>query len=166
MFSISCNNYFQNREDAQTWRDRLTGKRIVTSVPEIAAYEGWKTKDWTIWEPRIYFCKPISENLGKAIKFEVQEESRLLRLPAELRIRILEYVVPPEMISQKIESTSRRQGDARWKNTSAVIFTCRQLYSEGHTLAVESHTFPYEKFPKKTRLCAQGDWDREYHWDM
>lgn len=155
------------REDAQTWRDRLIGKRIVTSDPDIAAYDGWKSDDYLAsWEPRAYYCHPNGNGFDKHIKYENQDSSPFLRLPAEIRNIILEMVLPPEMLSQKTDVDGMEQGDAVWMNTSAIIFTCKQLYVEGRTLAVEKHTFPYEKFAKKTRFCAAGNDERGYNWDL
>ncbi|KAJ4289586.1 hypothetical protein N0V90_010915 [Kalmusia sp. IMI 367209] len=154
------------REDAQTWKDRLIGKRIVTSDPHIAAHEGWKSTDYlTHWEPRVYFSRPSGEGLDQHLRYDAQPHSALLRLPAELRLRILEFVLPPEMILQKTDVDGMELGDAEWLNTSAIIFTCKQLYIEGRALALEKHTFSYERFSRKTRFCAGGT-NEGYIWDL
>lgn len=155
------------REDAQTWRDRVIGKRIVTADADIAAFDAWRLDPSSnMWEPRVYFCKPVGEGFDKGLAYEPQKESPLLRLPAEIRNHILELVLPPEMTSQQSEADGIEHGDAVWMNTSAIIFTCKQLYAEGRPLAVSHHTFPYEGFPRKARLCATGDSGLGYIWDL
>jgi hypothetical protein len=162
----AANGSFPRREDAAIWRDRIIGKRTISSDPDIAAHDGWVTTEWSLWEPRVYFCKPIGQGADKDMKFEIQGQSRLLQFPAELRNRILELVLPPEILSQDTNTEGMTRGDAVWKNTSAVIFTCKQLYFEGRKLAMETHTFSYDQFPRKTLLCAKRDNDRHYSWDM
>ncbi|KAF2688419.1 hypothetical protein K458DRAFT_384604 [Lentithecium fluviatile CBS 122367] len=155
------------REDVQIWRARLFGRRIVTPDREIAAFDSWKNNDndWVDWEPRVYFSRPVGDGLEKSLKYKTQANSMLLQLPAEIRTQILDLVLAPEMISQKTNVGGMEQGDAVWMNTSAIIFTCKQLYAEGRALAVDKHTFPYEKFPKKTKLCATGGDDCWYNFD-
>jgi hypothetical protein len=155
------------REDVHVWRARLFGKRIVTRHREIvSAFDSWKTSDnWAVWEPRVYFSQPVGEGVENGLKYDPQPQSTLLQLPAEVRSNILDLVLAPEMISQKTDVGGMEQDDAEWMNTTAVIFACKQLYAEGRALAVDKHTFPYEKFPKKTRLCATGRDDCWYAFD-
>jgi hypothetical protein len=140
----------------------------VTPDSNIASvFDSWKSSDidWAAWEPRVYISRPIGEGFEKGLKYELQTQSALLRLPAEVRSSILDLVLEPEMISQKTDVGGMEQGDAEWMNSTAVIFTCKQLYAEGRALAVEKHTFPYARFPKKTRLCATGTDDCFYSFD-
>ncbi|KAF2180310.1 hypothetical protein K469DRAFT_292118 [Zopfia rhizophila CBS 207.26] len=158
---------FAGREDAQTWRDRLIDKRIVTSSLEIAS---WKSCDFSydpvVWEPKIYFCKPLREGFEKNMNYDIQPNSPLLRLPAEIRNHILEYVLPPHKIEEvKVPDGTGLDGEATWMNTSAIIFCCKQLYKEGRALAVAKHTFRYEDFPRKTRLCGIRIEEFNYIWD-
>ncbi|KAF2471205.1 uncharacterized protein BDR25DRAFT_367949 [Lindgomyces ingoldianus] len=159
----------ENREDVQTWRDRLIGKRIVSSDPLIAEHEFWHTKDSRAWEPRIYHSTPAGEGFEKNISFDVQPDSPLLTLPAEIRNRIMEFVLPPHILEPDIDAFGKYQpegAEATWMNTSAIIFTCKQMYAEGRRLAVEKNTFAYEKFVRKTRLCATRKIEIKYIWDL
>lgn len=154
----------ENREDAPTWRDRLIGKRLVTSSRHVALHDGWKSRDKTTWEPRIYFSAPLGEGKEKDMQWNVQKGSPLLMLPAEIRRLILEEVLPPQML-EMVTKVGWKYGDAKWMNTSAVVFCCRQLFVEGRGLAVASHTFAWESLPKKTRLCSAKREKQEYEWD-
>jgi len=166
MSSITTNRQrYQSRvrEDAQTWRDRIIGKRIVTSDPDVASYLCWKEPDANTWEPRVYFCARIGEGFDKDIAYSTQAASPLLSLPAEIRIHILEYVLTPQILTPGTDTFY--QQNITWMNTSAVIFCCKQLYAEGRALAVKLHTYEYERFPKRTRLCALPR-DGDYVWDL
>lgn len=158
---------FESREDLQTLKDRLIGKRIVTAEPHIAEYKGWKQPTVDIhWEPRVYLCISAGEGIDGRLQYETQPTSPLLRLPAEIRVHILEYVVPPQRVPpQATDAAAIDQGDAPWMNTSAIIFCCKQLYVEARKLALESHAFEYEKFPRKTRFCNAQREESSYIWD-
>jgi hypothetical protein len=150
-----------NREDPQTWRDRLINKRIITSNPEVATHDSWKIPDPSRWEPRIYFCEPSLEGLDKNLAYKRQTHSRLLMLPAEIRNYILSFVLPPEEAAFEKTGEGPPQTSTVWINTSAIIFCCKQLYAEGRPLALQQHTFDWSCFPKKTRLCGARR-DTEY----
>lgn len=156
------------RESTQTWRDRLIGKRIVSSDRHISEHEGWKSEDMkNVWEPRVYFCTPIGEGFEKDLKYTVQDECRLLKkLPTELRLQILAYVLPPHVVSHETQAEGKELEDSVGMNTSAVIFSCKQLYAEGRALAMDLHTFEWNKFPKKTRLCATIKDRYSYDWEV
>lgn len=154
------------REDAQTWRDRVIGKRITTGDPHIAAYPAWKCTDPLVWEPRIYLCQPIGKGLDKDLRYEAQPDSRLLQMPAEIRNRILELALASQTIPSLPALDPIPRMDPLWTCTSAVIFTCKQLYDEGRALAVAENTFKYEEFPKKTRFCATSREEYNYIWDL
>lgn len=146
----------QRREDAQSWRYQLIGKRIVSSDRHVTSYDRWKSSDAaTPWEPRIYFCCSQGEGFEQTLVYNAQVGSPLLRLPGEIRNLILKEVVPPQTVAEQADSENTG-GNVNWLNTSAIIFCCKQLYAEGRALAVEKHTFEWKKFPKKTRLCAAG----------
>jgi hypothetical protein len=165
IFELDMKN-LKNREDVVVWRDRLIGKRLVTSHPGWAAHEAWKSANVAEWEPRMYLCKPIREGFEQTLKYDVQTASRFLMLPAELRNRILEFVLPPQQILNDAENDRIDPRDAPWMNTSAIIFCCKQLYAEGRTLAMEQHTFQLEKFPRKTRFCAPERENEHYNWKV
>lgn len=157
----------RRREDVHVWRARLFGKRIVTHHHNVvSAFDSWKTnRDWASWEPRVYFSQPVGEGFENGLRYTPQTQAALLQLPAEVRSAILDLVLVPEMTSQKTHVGGMEQGDAEWMNTTAIIFTCRQLYAEGRAMAIDKHTFPYDDFPKKTRLCAQQQDDCWYSFD-
>jgi hypothetical protein len=157
--------YLKGREDAQTWRDKLIGKRIVTSSRHVADHDSWKSKDASTWEPRVYYSAPLGEGLERTFEYSAQPASPLLRLPAEIRNLIMQAVLPPHVISRKTKGGRRSYGDATWLNTSAIIFCCKQLYVEGRGLALELHTFDWNRFPRNTRLCAAGRKKFEYDWN-
>ncbi|KAH7117914.1 hypothetical protein B0J11DRAFT_95321 [Dendryphion nanum] len=158
---------FPRREDAQTWKDRLIGKRIVSSDIHISGHDGWKTPDLAKWEPRVYYSAPVRGRSGEEERgFELQPNSPFLRLPAEIRNNILEFVLPPQILSQETEVESTEEGDVIWMNTSAFIFCCKQLYAEGRQLALERHTFEFEKFPRKVRLCSANKEEFPYIWNL
>lgn len=149
----------ESREDLQTLKDRLIGKRIVTADAHIARYK--PTED-IAWEPRVYLSIPPGKGLDSHLQFETQPASFLLSLPAEVRNHIMGYVVPPQQVAC---SPGTDRGNVSWINTSAVIFCCKQLYAETRRLCLEKHTFEYEKFPRKTRLCGAQKEERNYIWD-
>jgi hypothetical protein len=117
------------------------------------------------WEPRIYYCESAEKSSGTGFTWDAQPASLLLSLPAEIRNHILQYVVPPHMISQQTDEDTPQQNEATWMNTSAVIFCCKQLYSESCGLAIEHNTFDWGKLPKKTRMCAAGAKNLHYDWE-
>ncbi|KAF2878462.1 hypothetical protein BDV95DRAFT_634516 [Massariosphaeria phaeospora] len=153
------------RCDAETWRARLIGKRIVTSDPHIAAHVGWKTSNMAEWEPRVYVCQPARDGFEKDVRYVMQPCSPLLKLPAEIRAQILGYIVPPQELCVGLRTEEKEQGDKVWMNTSAVVFCCKQLYAEGRALAVQHHTFDFGAFPKWIRLGAVRR-DDDYVWDL
>lgn len=160
---------FPRREDAQTWKDRLIGKRLVSSDTHISSHDGWKTTDLTKWEPRVYYSAPVRSQLGKKEGergFELQLQSPFLRLPAEIRNHILEYVLPPQKISQESEGESSEEGGAVWMNTSAFIFCCKQLYIEGRLMALRRHTYEFEMLPRKVRLGTATKEEHPYIWNL
>lgn len=154
----------ESREDLQTWKGRLIGKRIVVSNRQVAEWDGWKDTNMNTWEPRIYYCETGQKSSRTSFTWDAQPSSFLLSLPAEIRIHILQYVVPPHMISQQTEDTPHK-GDAVWMNTSGVMFACKQLYTESCGLAIEQNTFDWGKLPKKTRLCAADAKNSYYDWE-
>jgi hypothetical protein len=158
--------YFKGREDAQTWKDRLIGKRIVCADRHVADHEGWKSTDPQDFEPRVFYSAPLNTTAaGISRQYNIQTASPLLKLPAEIRNRILELVLPPHMTSQA-HTEGPSFGDATWMNTSAIIFCCRQLYVEGRGMAVDLHTFEWEQLPKQTRLCAAGKAKSAYDYKV
>ncbi|KAF2710763.1 hypothetical protein K504DRAFT_500705 [Pleomassaria siparia CBS 279.74] len=151
------------REDAQTWRDRLLGRRLVTPDLSVSSYPRWKN-DVYIWEPRVYFCAPPSEGLDAKLTYKTQPASPLLRLPAELRLQILECVVPVQMAWTGMNKLYQK--DATWMNTSDVMFCCKQLYAETRAMAVRLHTFEFELLPRRTRLCGMSREECIYIYDL
>lgn len=155
--------YFKGREDPQTWKDRLLGKRIVSPDRRIVDHDGWTATGSAGWEPRVYYSLPVGQGAERGLTYHAQPASPLLRLPAEIRNHILEYVLPPQMTREAGDAeTSEDADDASWINTSAVIFCCKQLFVEGRAMAISLHTFDWEGFPKKTRFCAKPQ--AKYDW--
>lgn len=114
----------------------------------------------------MYYNAPAEAASGIAFTYSTQSASPLLRLPAEIRNHILEITLPPQVDLQTDEPRESNTGDVDWINTSAVIFTCKQLYVEGRALAIQLHTFEWEKLPKQTRLCAPGRHKEAYDYKM
>lgn len=162
----SSDMYLKGREDVQTWKDRLLGKRIVSSDRRIVEHEGWTSTGSAEWEPRVYYSSPVGQGSEKGLIYSAQPNSPLLRLPAEIRNHILEYVLPPQMTRETRDAgqaeTAEDIEDASWVNTSAIIFCCKQLFIEGRAMAVNLHTFDWECFPRKTRFCAKPQ--AKYDW--
>jgi hypothetical protein len=154
--------YFKGREDAQTWRDRLLGKRIVSSERMVVEHEGWRETESADWEPRVYYSAPVDEGSGRGFTYRAQPESALLRLPAEIRNHILELVLPPQ---EREEGERGETEPIEWMNTSAIIFCCKQLFTEGRTMALNLHTIDWKEFPKRTRFCAPDKAKSEYDWN-
>ncbi|ORY07142.1 hypothetical protein BCR34DRAFT_28335 [Clohesyomyces aquaticus] len=155
---------FSKREDVQVWKERLSGKRVTTSDPQIAAHDLWKDPKDLEWVPRIFFAKPIGEGFDQHITFDAQPRSILLSLPPELRNRILEFALTMDV--PQADQLDNFKGEVRWENLSAVIFTCKQLYAEGRAMAVRRHTIDSKIFPKKTRFCGEGRPEDNYVWNM
>ena len=156
----------KKREDVAVWRDRLIGKRIVTSHPGFAAHEAWKSTNTAEWEPRMYLCEPVREGFERKLEYNPQSGCRFLTLPAEIRNHILDYVLPPQQVVDDTEDGRVDPHDAPWMNTSAIIFCCKQLYAEGRARAMDAHTFQLEKFPRKTRFCAPERANEHYNWKV
>lgn len=149
--------YFNNREDLQTWRDRLLGKRLVCSDRHVCEHAGWKTPDPARWEPRVYYCEMANPNHDVAFTYAPQPQSRLLSLPGEIRNQIIGYVLTVDVVRDG--HTGRNGGDEErleWARVAAVVFGCKQLYAEGRDVAVKACTFRWEDLPKRTKLCAYG----------
>ncbi|KAF2263685.1 hypothetical protein CC78DRAFT_268148 [Lojkania enalia] len=141
---------FETREDVQTWRARLVGKRIVTSDRSIIS-ECEATAD-SMWAPRIYYNEKSREGSDGELRYEGQPRSRLLSLPAEIRNCVLSYVVQPKTESHGTEMDGSEKGDATWMNTTAIMFCCKQMYAEARPMAIQRHTFEVEGLPRKTRF--------------
>lgn len=156
--------WLAKREDVQTWKNRLVGKRLVSSRQDIANHQGWKAEVSEGWEPRVYFSIPLHQGFDKHVQYALQPDSPLLKLPAEIRIHILEHVLPPDKTRE--DAIVPAWSEAGWTNTSAVIFTCKQLYAEGRALALETHTYDFAKLPRKTRLGAIERSEDRYEWDL
>lgn len=158
-----------NREDVEIWRCRLVGKRLVTSSDDIAAWDDWKTPDAPPHFPRIYWCQPAEESLGRRLQYHLQPQSPLLSLPVELRLQILQRAVPPKRVEEPGQ-TARMAGDPpvveKWMNTSAIIFCCKQLYVEARELAVGEHTVPVEDLPRRCTLGPSERTDRNTAFDL
>ncbi|KAF2016643.1 hypothetical protein BU24DRAFT_207278 [Aaosphaeria arxii CBS 175.79] len=157
---------FNEREDVQTWRDRLLGKRLVTSDFEISEHTRTLLSSWM---PRVYFNKPLREGVDGDMQSDVQPDSRLLRLPAEIRNHVLEYVLaarPLEIDGCEGDGIGGGVGrEIGTRDGCAVIFCCKQLYIEGRALALEQHTYSFEKLPKKRSFAYEMSSEDRYFWD-
>ena len=155
----------RNREDVEVWRSRLVGRRIVTRTPGIhECNDAGGYHNPTQWMPRIYWCQPAEESLDRTLRYDLQPQSPLLMLPAEIRLRIWGMVVPPQKL-EELGETPIMSGDPpppqeEWINTSAIMFCCKQLYVEIREAAVLEHTTWIEDFPRRFTLRAAEVADR------
>ncbi|KAF2003020.1 hypothetical protein P154DRAFT_108980 [Amniculicola lignicola CBS 123094] len=141
----------REREDAQVWRDRLIGKRLVTSDPDVLESLATQRAKHPKRYPKVYSYELPGEGFDKHLEFNVQLGSRLLQLPAEIKNRILEFALsPPPQLHDTYSSI------IEWGQRGAVILACKQLYAEGRTMALELNTFPYESLQAKTNLTTNN----------
>ena len=83
------------------------GKRMVTSDPDISEYTRTHLSEYM---PRVYFSKTLCEGIDKDLTFELQPDSPLLRLPAEIRNHILDYTMPTMSLSMTEIADKERDG--------------------------------------------------------
>ena len=118
------------------WRERLIGKRLVTSFPAFTGLNG-----------AVVFhnaSTPSALNHYSRTSF-----SPLLQLPPELRLKILAHVLedikPDDWISCHHGATP-----------ASIVFTCKLMYTEGRQLALEACTCDYEALPEGHQMTGYG----------
>ena len=101
--------------------------------------------------PRIYF-QGQSDKSRDIYGFVGQPQSRLLTLPAELRIRIIE-----EALRTNEQYSVTNPADS-WIQSPGIplVFTCKQLHVEGMPTAVKNFTVKESDLPSYTHLCFRG----------
>ncbi|MCJ1479137.1 hypothetical protein MMC13_007821 [Lambiella insularis] len=106
----------------ETWKQKLLGKRMVTREPPRPIPRDGPIFYYAL-EPQL---EPLSGSdlTSSSLMPASPKLSLLLNLPADLRLQILEEVLTPL--------------------TSAVMFTCRQLYEECQPIA-QRKCYVYEE---------------------
>ncbi|OCL07649.1 hypothetical protein AOQ84DRAFT_377493 [Glonium stellatum] len=121
-----------NLTPIEDWRSRIVGKRMTTTDTYKAVRSRYKFADFDkSATPRFFYCEPVPAKYD----YMHTRSSRLLTLPAELRLQILEGA---------LENTA--------KSAASVIFVCKQLYAEALLIALKSHTFKQSELPRPCRL--------------
>ena len=121
-----------NLAPIEEWRVRIVGKRITTTNTHKAISSSYNFADFDkSATPRFFYCAPVPTEFDHIHT----QSSRLLTLPAELRLQILE---------EALEDTAQ--------SAASVIFVCKQLYAEGLLIALKSHTFKHTELPRLCRL--------------
>ncbi|KAF2118572.1 hypothetical protein BDV96DRAFT_679105 [Lophiotrema nucula] len=87
----------------------------------------------------------VSEHLIDAVRHNATA-SPLLRLPAELRNKILEYALGGQDVYMELEGVNRRGKErafTRQRNIISLVYTSRQIYSETAFLPYSSNRFSF-----------------------
>ncbi|KAL2121223.1 hypothetical protein VTJ04DRAFT_5250 [Mycothermus thermophilus] len=94
---------------------------------------------------------------------EIQQNSRLLNLPGELRTQIYHAVLNPdngaeEYNSYRIDKRGKRRTEDRWpKHWLALIYTCRQIYTEAIGIVYGHLVFDFSDYTSENQLA-------KLHW--
>jgi hypothetical protein len=94
---------------------------------------------------------------------EIQQNSRLLNLPGELRTQIYHAVLNPdngaeEYNSYRIDKKGKRRTEDRWpKHWLALIYTCRQIYAEAIGIVYGHLVFDFSDYTSENQLA-------KLHW--
>lgn len=93
------------------------------------------------------------------MKPSVPEPSRLLQLPAELRIKVYKYLLISD-VGQKVPTykPNKTPNFARRSDT-AVLATCRRIHGEALPVFYENNTFVFTLVP---RSSSRRDYDIDF----
>ena len=118
------------------WRERLIGKRLVTSSPTFTGLNG-----------AVVFHNASTPTA--LTHYSRTSFSPLLQLPTELRLKILAHVLedikPDDWISCHHGATP-----------ASIIFTCKLMYTECRQLAMGACTCDYETLPEGHQMTGYG----------
>ncbi|KAF1965472.1 hypothetical protein BU23DRAFT_604166 [Bimuria novae-zelandiae CBS 107.79] len=103
-----------------------------------------------------------------AISEQNQCDSLLLRLPAELRIRVYEHVLADQTACCfyfEAHTSPNIVTNKKKKNALAVLATCRQIYTEAKTLPFALNTFWFQGFVDLHDWMMAARVKEYYIWD-
>jgi len=167
----------------------ILGKRLTTKDIEVAEgrkcrWRGMGKNSTFIWTSRgkyesrkafearfykIFYCNPTlplpprpsrSCSSGITTSGDSNIKSRLLRLPAELRVLIYEMALQP-VKPYKETAIAGEMGLWWWKSSGVpLIFTCKQIYEEALEIAIRNYTFDEDRVFEKCHV-VHLTWPKE-----
>ena len=123
----------------EEWAKRLLGKKMITEV-KMESNTGCEISN----VPGCFQAREVNGSPLRDVPRSDAHVSLLLGLPIEIPLCILEEALAPTEVA----------GDpySRWIHNTSIIFTCKQLFVEARSIALEKNIFKRSELPQRRYL--------------